>query len=438
MSNTKKWRLQIGAATVAALTMTSGCAAVSGGPAQSADRESDELTYWSSWPEGTPQNLLEQEIVSDFEAETGVKVDYKPVGTDLTADLNKAVSTDSPMPDVFFTTSGNIEVLRDSGALQSPTAALEATSPGQESPLQDTITDIYLEASSDDEGVGLVPAVVNGSGIWYDGSAHPELAEAPQTYDALLDLAADYQADGLVPFAQEGAQSRYNLFWLFMLLMRHGGPGTMAGLSQSVDAWDAPEVRAAVDDVVRLVDGDFFQPGFEGSVYPNAQNAWRQGEMVMELNGSWLASETNAVAPDGSEPGVFAFPAVEGAAHNDAQYMMTMGYAVSGTTKKTDVAAEFIAFALQEKYQERVASEVGTIPVLDGVKAPGELRTLQKQLIDAKEYAKTWDNLPSVAPKFFTDVLPPLDDRLIKGELTADQFIAEGKAQTEAYLSGAK
>ncbi|GIG55942.1 ABC transporter substrate-binding protein [Longispora fulva] len=395
------------------------------------------LTVWSNWPQGTPQDVVYQKIAADFTAATGIKVKLTAPSKDNTAALLNAAATGGDSPDVFVTAAGPLARLRAGGALADPAPALAQTVPGTGKTLAQLIPQVYLTASSDKTGVGMVPEIVDGNGVWFDAARTPELAaNPPATFDQLLRAAAGYKAEGKVAFAQEGAQSRYNMWWFFMLQLRQNGAGSFAGLSQSAAAWDSPGVLTAAKQVEQLARGGYFQPGFEGSVYPNAQNQWRSGKMVMELNGSWLASETKPVAPAGSKPEVFAFPAVAGAAHNSLQYQSTIGYAIDAKSAHQDWAARYIAFAMQPRYQEMMATQTINIPALNGVLAPPELRALQQIEMTATEIAQNWDNAPSVAPKWWTDVLPPLDDKLIKGQLTAEQFVAAAKQDTAAYLAG--
>ncbi|MGH8917156.1 MAG: hypothetical protein ACRD0H_02250, partial [Actinomycetes bacterium] len=81
-------------AVVAALllaTGTSACGEVGGGAA--------DLTYWSMWKVGEPQQKVLAEAVADFEKETGLTVDVQWQGRDNLQKLVPALNTNS-VPDL--------------------------------------------------------------------------------------------------------------------------------------------------------------------------------------------------------------------------------------------------------------------------------------------------------------------------------------------------
>ena len=395
--------------------------------------DADTLTYWSGWSEGEPQQVLFQSIIDDFEEESGVEVDVRWLGRDYVSVVNNANAVGKG-PDLFDDATDHIAEFRSKDAIGDVSGVLDMTIPGEDRKVSDVLSASVIDASSDADGLGLIPYSLITTSVWFDSAAHPEWETAPPaTFDDFLAVASDLKADGEVPIAQDGTINFYNAYWFYWLMMRHGGPGSLAGLAESADNWDSPAVLAAAEDVQRLADADLFQPSFMGTKYPAAQNDWAQGKAAFALNGSWLASEVAPNQKDGFAPTTFQFPQV--ADGFDSVEAGTLGWSINAKAKNADSAAEFLAFALQKKYMEGISSEALNIPSRSDIPAPDFLVAAQEAVVNATVINKTYDEAPALYAAWWSDSLLPLDDKLLSGEITAQQFVEQGKAATVAYLA---
>ncbi|MFT4234052.1 MAG: ABC transporter substrate-binding protein [Microbacterium sp.] len=424
------------AAALSAVVTLSGCGTqlkADDDPSASAT-EDTTITYWSSWSEGEPQQAIIADTISDFEAQTGITVDVRWLGRDwITTVENSAAVGDGP--DIFDNGTDHIAEFRSKDLLGSLDDVLTAQIPGEDVTVGDVLSDSAIAGSSDDTGLGLIPNTIISTGMWFDAATHPEWVDSPPaTFDDFLAEAQEIKDSGQAPIALDGNINFYNAYWFYWLQMRHGGPGSLAALGADADAWDDPSVLASATDVERLVDADLFEDDYMGTQYPAAQNAWATGDNTFELNGSWLASETSATAADGFEPQTFAFPAVDGG--HDSVDVGTLGWSISADSEHADAAAEFLAFALQKTYNERISTEALNIASRSDVAAPDALTSLQTQILNATEVNKTYDEAPALHSGWWNDVFLPLDDQLISGEISAAEFVADGKEQTADYLAG--
>lgn len=420
--------------SVALLTVLALAAA---GCGQKLDGEADsktenELVYWSVWNANEPQSKIIKSAMDDFGKQTGIKVDFKVRGRNQGQAVQEAVASGHG-PDLFDSATDGLPEARSRGLLANLDDILDAQVPGESRTVRDVLPETVRKAAGDDKGLAMIPHTLMSTAMWYDASRHPELkANPPRTFEDFLHLLDTLKASGQAPIAQDGLVNTYNIYWFYWLLMRHAGPGSLRGLAASAEAWDKPEVLKAAKDVERLAEGDYFQEGWTGTKYPTAQTAWAKGKHVLNLNGSWLPAETGSVAAKGAEPRSFQFPVVPGG-HRSVE-VGTLGLAISSKAKHPKAAAKFLAFFLQKKYQKRFSTEADNIPARADVPAPKALIDVQKAIASASEFNPTYDQAPGAAPEWWEKVLLPLDDKLLSGKLSAEQFVARGKAETADVL----
>ncbi|MCD1570567.1 ABC transporter substrate-binding protein [Agromyces mediolanus] len=419
-------------ASIATLALAlSGC----GTNLTGAHEGGEAVVYWGKWAEGTPQAVLFEEVIADYTEETGTEIDVQWLGNGQEDQVKNAIATGEG-PDFFDTAIDHTPGFRAAGAIGDIDALLDAEIPGEGVPIRDVLPANVLEVISDDEGPGFVPHSLFSIGLWYDAGTFPEFTEAPPaTFDDFLEIVADRQAEtGAAPIALDGTINAYNAYWLYQLLLSTAGPGILVDLASDPTAWDRPEVLRAVAELERLVQLAPFQKDYMATKFPDAQNAWAAGDHDFNLNGTWLGSETAPMRADGADPRVAAFPPVEQGAAAPAT-VGALGWAVSPSSKHQEEVADFLAFAMQKKYIDRIATDADNIPARADSPAPAALEAAQAAIIDAPAVSLDFDGIAMVNPEWWNDVFLPLDDKLIGGSITGAEFIAAGRAQTEAMLS---
>lgn len=389
------------------------------------------ITYWSSWRVGEPQQVIFSQAIADYEKATGNTVTVRWLGRDYPNAVKNAGAV-GKAPDVYDDASDHIGDFRSHDLIADLGPVLKLAIPNENKTVGDVIPASVLKTSSDSSGLAMIPYTLTSSGIWFDAATHPEwAANPPATFDDLLADAQKIKATGHPPFAQDGTVNGYNAYWIYWLLMRHGGPGTLAALGKSADGWDNPAVLAAAQDVERLVKAGLFEPDYMATKYPAAQNQWAVRKEDMNINGTWLNSETSPDQVSGFLAQMFQFPAVPGG--TDSVEVGSLGWSLNPKSPNLSAAESFLAFMMQKPYMGLISTKALNISPRSDVPAPATLLAAQKAIINAKSVQGTDDNASSLYSGWWNDVFLPLDDQLFSGKITAQQFVSMGKSQTASY-----
>ncbi len=423
--NTSTTRVLVAVATVGALV--GGLTAC--GQRNSADGAGETLTYRSVWGADEPQAEILQAAFDDFAEETGVEVDVTFLGR-TGADSLATEMAAGQGPDLFDVSTDHLPSWRAQNLVAPIDEVLDATEEGG-TPLREAFSEAVLGAASDGSGLWFLPHTTVSSAVWYDAAAHPELAEnPPASWDEFVGTLDAAQSAGRSAICQDGTVPFYNVYWFYAALVNAGGAGSLLSLREDAAAWDRADVRVAAERVQQLSNGGYFQPSFMATKYPAAQNDWIAGGCDLIYNGTWLPGEVAAATPASADIRSFQLP-VGGA---DSVEVGALGLGVNAKAKNIDRAKEFLAYFAQPKYQERIASDAQNIPARSDVAAPDQLRDAQDAINEADAVHGTYDGAGGDAA-WWNDLFLPLSDELISGKISADEFIAAGKAKTEEHLA---
>ena len=337
-------------------------------------------------------------------------------------------------PDVYDAASNNLPTWRAKNLVAGLDDVLAMKVPGEEATVRTVLSKAVLAAASDDKGVGFLPHTVTASALWDDATAHPELAaNPPKTWDGFIAYLDSQKAAGKVGIAQDGTIAFYNIYWFYSALVNANGAGALGALSKDAATWAKPEVLTAAKQIEQLAKGGYFQKDFMATKYPAAQNDWIKGSAALNINGTWLASEVKPEAPANAKIRSFALP-VGG---KNSVEVGALGMAINPKGKNVDNAKKFLAFLMQKKYLGLISTDALNVPSRSDIPAPDFLADTQKGVNAATEVHQTYDNA-AVDKAFWDDLLLPLDDQLLSGKITAEQFVAQGKEKTKAYVAAKK
>lgn len=409
-------------------TLVAACGTNESGKKSSAH---NSISYWSSWSVGEPQQKIFADVIAAYEKATGVTVHVRWLGRDYPESVKNAGAV-GKAPDIYDDATDHLGDFRTHGLIADLSGVLKKNIPGEADTVGDVVPSSAQKASSDSGGLAMIPYTLISSGLWFDAATHPEwVTNPPATFDDLLAKAEQIKAHGRAPFAQDGTINGYNAYWIYWLLMRHGGPGTLAALGKGPDAWDRPAVIAAANDVERLVKAGLFEHDYMATKYPAAQNQWAERQHDLIINGTWLASETAPNQAKGFQAQMFQFPSVSGGSHSVE--VGALGWSVNPKSHNVAGAESFLAFAMQKKFMSRISTQALNISARSDVAAPPTLAAAQKAIVNASSVQGTDDDAPSLYSGWWNDVFLPLDDKLFSGKITAAQFVSMGKAQTASY-----
>ncbi|WP_423799787.1 ABC transporter substrate-binding protein [Neobacillus sp. SAB-20_R2A] len=395
------------------------------------------LKYWSMWNKGEAQQIVIQKIIDDYEkANPNVDIDVQWMGRQVLAKVRTAsLSNDAPdLTDKSFDELMGTLISKD---LTEPlNDLLEKQIPNEKVPFESVLIDNLLEKVTYKDNVVFIPYEVINSGFHYNEKLFKELGvSAPKTWDEFVSIGKKMKSEGIAPLAQDGNIDFYNAYYYYWLTNRILGPSKFkeAAGDKTGASWDDAGFLQAAEKIEEIVKAGFFMEGYQGSQYPAAQTAWAQGKSGMTLNGSWLSKETSSYAPAGFSYRAFPFPQVEG---GKGDYHSTEFYLIGWTVPKggnVGSAKDFLAFAMQKKYQQELSGKSSVISSRKDIPAPETLKDFKSMIETSTGYHPVYDGLREAYPEWWKTVFLPLDDKLVFGEITASDFIKELKAQSIKY-----
>ncbi|PRY63851.1 carbohydrate ABC transporter substrate-binding protein (CUT1 family) [Knoellia remsis] len=416
---------------VAAATALTGCGAKVGDDAQDSAAKDQPVVVWSSWAQGTSQQKVYAKAFEDFTKDTGIKVEALFRGPEVWATLKTAVPAGQG-PDVLPADASRIG---DYDFLTDVTPVLDAKTP-EGANVGDGISKNLKTVTSDPDGVPrMIADEILAYGIWFNAAKNPGIASSPpKTWDEFVAAAQKSKAAGTPAISLDGTQARQTSRWFSWALLRLAGAGAFRelGADKTGAAWDKPEVTKAAALVQGLVKDGLFQPGFEGSKSPAAQNAWAKNEMTFLLQGSWVPDETGAMQAPGFDARYFAFPTIEGGSGNELVQMGALGWSISNKAKNTEGAQQLLAYLQGEKVQQAIADEANNIPAQSTATPPERLADFRTAIDEAGQVTVTDDNAPAVG-QWWDKVMTPLISDLMNAKVTPEQFASRGKAETATF-----
>lgn len=397
------------------------------------------IKYWSMWNKGEPQQLVLQNIIDAYEKENkNITIDVQWMGRQVMSDVRNAALGDDA-PDLTEQSGAEVTGTLLKNDLAEPLDDLLSMNiPNEDITFEDVFIDDVLSFYQQEDKTYLIPYEIISSGFHYNKNLFDEYGiTPPKTWDEFLEVSQKVKGEGVSPFAQDGNIDFYNAYYYYWLVERIMGPGALleAASDETGETWRQPGYLEAAEMLQELVDNDYFAEGYEGSQYPAAQTSWAKGDSAMILNGSWLSSETSEYTSDDFEYSAFPFPEVEGGegSYDQAELYLIGWVAPKGSNVKA--VQDFLAFAMQKEYQEGIVTDTGNISTRDDLDAPEALVDFREVIVNATSYHPEYDGLQAEHPEWWKTVFLPLDDKLIFGQVKAEEFIQELEEQTKNYWS---
>lgn len=396
------------------------------------------IKYWSMWNTGEPQQIVIQNIIDAYEeANPDVTIDVQWMGRQVLSDVRNAALGGDGAPDITEQSGAEVAGTIFQNDLAEPlNELLTMEIPNEGSTFQDVFIEDTLSFYQQDGDTYFIPYEIITSGFHYNENLFKEHGiEAPTTWNEFIDVGKKLKEEGVAPLAQDGNIDFYNAYYFYWLAERIMGAESLlqAAGDETGETWAEPGYLEAAKKVQELVDNGFFAEGYEGSQYPAAQTAWAQGDAAMILNGSWISSETAEYSSDDFVYRTFPFPEIEGSEADSSQAEMYLMGWVAPKGANVEAVQDFLAFAMQKQYQEGIVTETNNISTRNDLDAPEQLADLKEMVLNASSYHAEYDRLQAEYPEWWKTVFLPLDDSLLFGEITAEEFIEELQAQTKDF-----
>lgn len=406
---------------------------------------SGEIEYTSLWKEGEPAAAWLKETCAAFEKDTGVKVKLTLVGRDVLTKIKSRIIMKSP-PDIIDQDGSELSAaLWNKDILVTPLNEMfKEKGPEGQASMMDIMSENIIKLYEKDGNLYFFPYMYITSGFMYDKKMFADNGiTVPKTWDEFIKMGEALKAKEIAPLALDGNINFYNAYYYYWALERVMGAGNLkkAALDATGAAWDDPGYLQAAKLVAELskTSKNFFQKGYEGSNYPAAQADWALGKSGCILCGTWIPVETSKQAKQGFDYGFFPFPAVDGGKGKTTDVeAYLIGCAIPAGAKNPDAAKALIKYLVKKEVAQKFADITLNISVRKDIDYPKILADIKPFVESASSFHKSYDGVMSDVPEWFANVFYPLDNKLVFGQITAEDFIKQVKQKSIDYYKNKK
>jgi raffinose/stachyose/melibiose transport system substrate-binding protein len=399
---------------------------------------SGDFVYWALWNEGEPQQQVFAEIVAAFQEQyPGVNVQVTWAGREVLTKARSALMAEAQL-DLVDQAADELNAAFIKNDLAMPLDDLLAENAlGSEDAFRDIFVPGVLDPYKWKDQVVFIPYEIITSAYWYDENFFAENGlTVPKTWGEMMEMCEVLKGQGKACIAQDGTADIYNAYYWYWLSARIMGPGAWyAAVSDATGAaWDDPGWLEVARKVQEPAQKGYFMSGWDGSVWPAGQVAWSQGEAAILLCGSWIPNETSKTAKLDFKYRGFVFPEVEGGKGKATEVeSYLLGWVVPSSAKNPAAAKAFIKFAMQLEWQKRVVEVGQNMVAHKDAPMPEVLPDMQTWFETTTALHKPYDGVQADHPGWWATTFLPLDDQLIKLQITPEEFIAAMKERTIDY-----
>ncbi|MNH89932.1 Multiple sugar-binding protein precursor [compost metagenome] len=344
--------LKLGAATLVALSLLSGCG--NNETTTSGNSGKVELQFLQYKPEA--RDTFDKLIAKFEQANPNIHViqDNPP---DASTALKTKVAA-GEIPDVIANGGDNVHAQ----LVQSDVLADLSNDPALKN-VSDVYVKILHDISGSDKTYG-IPYGVNANGVIYNKTLFKEMnLTVPQTWDEFVALCKKIQAAGKLPFyfAFKDAWTAQPAF------------NALAASTQGDDFYKrhndnqatyTSEYKEAADKLLQLA--AFGQKDSFGKGYNDANVAFAKGESLMYAQGVWAIAEIKKANPS-IELGVFPYPATNDPGKNKLVSGVDQLLSISADTEHPNEAKKFVEFLMDPANAKEYVKGVNTFSAIKGV-----------------------------------------------------------------------
>jgi alpha-glucoside transport system substrate-binding protein len=282
-----------------------------GGGVEGSEDVSGSISLMGIWVDEEQQAI--EEVLAGFQdAYPNVDVTYIPAGDELVTRLSTAIEGGNPPDLATVAQPGSIADFAESGDIQPLNFAVDAAT--------DNLGASVVETGSvDGELYGILVKVINKATVWYNVQAFEDAGvEAPETWDAFLDIAQTIKASGLPAYSLAAADG-WTVTDLFEnVYMRTAGVEMYDQLARHDIPWTDQSVKDALAEMAKIYgDTDNILGGKAGALQtdnagsvPPVLSDPPKAAMVIEGDFVPTVAETTLEPVTGYN--VFTFPSIEG------------------------------------------------------------------------------------------------------------------------------
>ena len=352
------WLAALAAASAIAL---SGCSA----PATEDESGPVTLNWWS-W---NPDQDTAKQYIEAFEADNpDIKIEHRFIQYTDYVNTTQLALTSGSGPDVFGLQVGALTE-QFAPLAKDLTPALEAEL-GSDWADQLTATD---QLAVDGKQVALPWMITGGGLVWANQTLVDELGlTVPETKADLDAFCIAVKAAGKTCMMQ-GAKDAWQNIDVFQTIANQIAPGKFYQATAGEASFDDPDFVEAFEVWQGLFDDEVFQDGaLAATAYPDANDAFHQGDAALIIFGSWQNSDTTQARLDQyaetyGDPAIadtqfvpYVAPAfVDGGTTGALFGGPDVGFAIAASSEHKDAATAFLTWlTAQESGQTIMAKNI--------------------------------------------------------------------------------
>lgn len=324
-------------------------------------KESITLTF-GSHQSGLPTTGVVQSLAKEFEAETGIKVDFQISPDAQWRDLIKVKLNAGEAPDIFCVDADPLSL---NGRILPEENCVPVTNEEFVSRMD---KDVLPSISYNNQVYGIT---FPGKKMWfyvYNKDIFKELnLEIPTTYEAFKSVCQKIKDAGITPVYEPTQNGWHQVLPLFesgpMYAKNH--PGLYEKMNNNeMNLNDIPELLTIVKQLKEFGDLGFYGTDFLSDTFENAKAAFANREVAMVLVEAGWAFEVIAEHPDMKleQFGIFTMPWADNqlVGVNPA----SNAYFINKNSKNAEAAMEFFRFlARPENLQKRFDGQPGLLEI---------------------------------------------------------------------------
>lgn len=397
------------------------------------------IEYISMWTEDEPQARYLRELGQKFQRESGYNVRYTFSGREVLTNIRGRILMNNP-PDLVDQDLSELNgaFLGGDDIQVESMKHLFYQTPGPEG--QERLVDIFYGKALDlykiNEEIYFFPYELITSGIFYNRDLFEEKnLEIPSDWDAFMDLCFHLKIKGYTPLALDGTIPFYNAYYFYWFLTRllDSSAFLRAMEDPSGEIWKEADYMMAARYVASLSDRHyaFFQDGYQRSIFPLAQKEWASGENAFILCGSWIPAETERYRS--FKAGYFPFPNLTEEEKRDQMEAYLIGCAIPLGAENREGAEKFLRFMIRKENCIDLVNKTMNISARKDVEYPDILAEIKPYVENASSFHIPYGGVLLRYPDWFSRIFSPLNNALIFGEISPEEFIEQIRLKTVRY-----
>lgn len=232
----------------------------------------------------------------------------------------------------------------------------------------DNIKESYIDIAEGLEtvptdGTYIAPYMANAAGILYNRDMFEEHGwEIPTTWDELLSLCEDIQAEGILPF-YFGFRDTWTCLAPWNAIAVDLAPADVCKQVNRGETTFTEEYREAAEKYIQLMEYGPDDPVAYG--YNDACTAFANGESAMYPIGSYAVPQIQSVNPDINIDS-FVMPASNDPAENTLNSGIDLGFCVTAACENKEAALEVLDFLYEDENIQAYIDDQNSISCKEG------------------------------------------------------------------------